>query len=59
MEWLIVNVLLVLLCLSATGQALQDYCVPFKDDPACGCTFLESGETIDLRRLGKQNGEPA
>ena len=35
----------------------QDTCLPFPDDPACGCT-LKDGKTIDLRNVGSQDGHP-
>ena len=56
MELFIISGLLLSLYPLATGQ--EDACVAFPNDPACGCTFPD-GKTIDLRSVGKQNGEPA
>ena len=42
---------------SVRGQGV-DNCIAFKDDPACGCT-LQDGKVINLKTLGKQNGQPA
>ena len=47
------TIILLIFCFSAKGQ--QDTCLPFPDDPTCGCTFSD-GKTIDLRSLGNRNG---
>ena len=48
---------LLSLCSFVRGQGVNT-CIPFKDDPACGCT-LQDGKVINLKTLGKQDGQPA
>ena len=47
----------LLLCSLERGQA-QNTCTALAEAPACGCT-LADGKVIDLRSVGKENGQPA
>ena len=51
---------ILILCSFVKGKVIvqQDTCLPFPDNPACGCT-LKDGKTIDLRNVGSRDGHPA